>query len=103
MHPAEPSMTRTTRDDLCREVSARLGIRKYEAKATLEGFLAVLTRILARGDRAELRGFATFSTRTRRPRGNVRNPRTGDPSRGLPRRRIVRFKPAPDLKRGMAC
>ena len=51
---------------------------------------------LVRGDRVVLRRFGVFYAAPRRT-GVARNPRTGDPV-GIPRGRVVRFRPATDLR-----
>ena len=51
---------------------------------------------LVRGDRVELRRFGVFCAAPRKT-GVARNPRTGDPV-GIPRGRVVRFRPATDLR-----
>ena len=51
---------------------------------------------LVRGDRVVLRRFGAFYAAPRKT-GVARNPRTGDPV-GIPRGRVVRFRPATDLR-----
>ena len=51
---------------------------------------------LARGDRVELRGFGTFSTRVRTGRPG-RNPRTGEPV-AVPDKMVLRFKAGKEFR-----
>ena len=51
---------------------------------------------LERGARVVLRRFGVFHTRPRKT-GVARNVRTGEPM-GIPRGRVVRFRPATDLR-----
>ena len=51
---------------------------------------------MARGDRVELRGFGTFSTREREARTG-RNPRTGAPVT-VPTKRVPYFKPGKEMR-----
>jgi integration host factor subunit beta len=51
---------------------------------------------LARGDRVELRGFGTFSTRARTGRPG-RNPRTGEPV-AVPDKTVLRFKAGKEFR-----
>jgi integration host factor subunit beta len=51
---------------------------------------------LARGDRVELRGFGTFSTRMRTGRAG-RNPRTGEPV-AVPDKTVLHFRAGKELR-----
>ena len=55
----------------------------------------IMTYTLANGNKIELRGFGSFSTRFRSTR-NVRNPKTGQKIK-LHSRRVVHFKPGKEL------
>jgi len=55
-----------------------------------------MTTALANGDRVELRGFGTFSVRTREARRG-RNPRTGE-TVNVPAKKVPFFKCGKDLK-----
>ncbi|MGH1571970.1 HU family DNA-binding protein [Methylobacterium sp. P31] len=65
--------------------------RLREAEAVVNAILDRIAGALAGGDRVELRGFGTFSTKTRAPR-RVRNPRTGA-TVSLEERSHIAFKP----------
>jgi integration host factor subunit beta len=51
---------------------------------------------LAQGDRVEIRGFASFSVRTRPPRLGL-NPRTGEKIH-VPEKRVLNFRPGTELR-----
>lgn len=64
------------------ELVARLtkaypGLRHSDLDRVVTAVFEEIAEGLARGDRAEIRGFGSFSVRRRRPRIG-RNPRTGD-------------------------
>ncbi|WP_426265131.1 HU family DNA-binding protein [Sphingomonas sp. PWP1-2] len=61
----------------------------------VSAFFDTITKRLADGGRAEIRGFGSFSTRTRQARTG-RNPRTGE-SVELSDRRVPWFKAGKDL------
>ena len=86
-------------------VKADLLIRAMEAsnlqspatREAVEALFENLCAALERGDRVVLRRFGLFHVAPRRT-GVARNPRTGEPV-GVPRGRVVRFRPAPGLRR----
>lgn len=51
-------------------------LTRIEVEELIKALLDEITTALARGDRVEIRGFGTFSTRSREARSG-RNPRTG--------------------------
>ena len=55
-----------------------------------------VTKALKNGDRVELRGFGTFTTKTRRARIG-RNPKTGEPV-AIPRKKLTFFKMGKSMK-----
>lgn len=59
-----------------RLVQENPGLRTSEVEAILDGFFGSIVDKLAVGGRVELRGFGTFSVRSRDAREG-RNPRTG--------------------------
>ena len=66
------------------------------ARRAVEVLFESLAAGLERGDRVVLRRFGSFHTAPRKT-GKARNPRTGEPV-GIPRGRVVRFRPAADLR-----
>ena len=65
------------------------------AREAVEALFESLVAALERGDGVVLRRFGRFHTAPRKT-GKARNPRTGAPV-GIPRGRVVRFRPAADL------
>jgi nucleoid DNA-binding protein len=90
----------TTRLDLCRSVSTRLGIPLTDCRGVLEAMLDAWTHRLQEGQSLDLRGWGTLFPTTRCARDNARNPRTGAPAH-VPRRRIVRFRAHRSLREGL--
>ena len=76
------AMETTTRDSLA-------------ARDAVHAVFESVASALVRGDRVVLRQFSVFHTAARR-KGVARSPRTGAPV-GIPRGRVVRFRPATDL------
>lgn len=66
------------------------------ARETVNALFESLGSALARGDRVVLRQFGVLHTSTHRAE-MARNVRTGEPV-GIPRGRVVRFRPAPGLR-----
>ena len=66
------------------------------ARKAVEALFESLSAALQRGDRVVLRRFGVLRA-ARRKTGVARNPRSGEPV-GIPRGRVVRFRPAPDLR-----
>ena len=84
------------------EVARRLRLRfpelrREDALEVVDTLFATMARELARGRRIELRGFGSFSLRTRSPL-LFRNPKTGQ-ERAIPARRRVVFRPGKGLRR----
>ena len=71
-------------------------VKSPAAQDAVEALFESVVSALARGDRVVLRRFGMFHTRLRKT-GVARNPRTNEPV-GIPRGRVVRFRPALDLR-----
>ena len=76
-------------------------LQEKDVSRLVIAFFEAITASLEAGGRAELRGFGSFSTRSRIARP-ARNPRTGDPVQ-LKERRAVRFKPGGDMYSRLNC
>jgi integration host factor subunit beta len=72
------------------------GVKKKDVESIIEAFLGCMTDALARGERVEIRGFGSFSVRTREARQG-RNPKTGEPVR-VPKKRVPFFTVGKELK-----
>ncbi len=86
-----------TRDDLIREMVDRQGHIPYKLMScTVKDLLVFMVHALQHGSRIEIRGFGSFTARTRAPR-LVRNPKTGVMLQA-PEKLSVHFKPGKELK-----
>lgn len=85
-----------TRADLIEKIAVRLNIPLKEAKTTVEAIFYGMVRALRDGDHIEIRGFGTFSSRTRRERKG-RNPLTGMELK-VPSKRVAVFKASAELQ-----
>ena len=86
-----------TRSELVAAVYAELAYKieppalKETIRAVVDTIFEEITEALAKGERVELRDFATFTTRQSRARIG-RNPRTGEPV-AVPEKHKVYFRP----------
>jgi integration host factor subunit beta len=85
-----------TKADFTKEIARHLDIPLRAARVVLDAILDGMVRALHNGDRIEIRGFGTFSTRTRKPR-KARNPTTGA-GVNVPSKRIPSFRASAELK-----
>jgi integration host factor subunit beta len=85
-----------TRADLTAEVYQVIELPKKESDVVVCAIFDGIVRALRTGDKVEIRGFGTFSTRQRRER-IARNPKTGARVE-VPAKRIPVFKPGKELR-----
>ena len=85
-----------TRVDLIEEVSRVIEMSRKDSEVILDVVLDSIVASLLAGERVEIRGFGSFSTRQREGRIG-RNPKTGARV-DVPAKRIPYFKPGKDLK-----
>lgn len=71
-------------------------ITRREAEVVVNEIFSVISDALASGDRVELRGFGSFTTKRRSPRVG-RNPKTGEAVQ-VPSKVIPHFKPGKELR-----
>lgn len=71
-------------------------ITRREAEVVVNEIFSAISDALASGDRVELRGFGSFTTKRRNPRVG-RNPKTGE-SVQVPSKVIPHFKPGKELR-----
>jgi len=87
----------TTKSDISNAIK-----RKYphlsleDSKYVVDKFLKEISKALKSGERIELRGFGSFTTKTR-PAGKARNPKTGE-NIMTNDKQIVNFRPSAALK-----
>ncbi len=71
-------------------------ITRREAEVVVNEIFHAISDALANGDRVELRGFGSFTTKRRNPRIG-RNPKTGE-SVQVPGKIVPHFKPGKELR-----
>jgi len=71
-------------------------ITRREAEVVVNTVFSAISGALAAGDRVELRGFGSFTTRQRKARAG-RNPRTGV-TVTVPAKVVPHFKPGKELR-----
>jgi len=87
-----------TKSELINKVAERIpGGRKKDAEVIVNTIFDNMTEALAKGDRIEIRGFGSFSLRTRRSRVG-RNPKTGDKVQ-VDKKKVPFFKAGKNLKK----
>ena len=85
-----------TRADLMHAVYVNgPNLSRSEAKDIVEATIEEICLALATGEGVKLRGFGTFTVRSKRPRVG-RNPKTGS-EYPITARRVMTFKPSPRL------
>jgi len=75
---------------------AQGGITRREAEVVVNTIFSAIGDALADGDRVELRGFGSFTTKKRNARVG-RNPKTGE-SVQVPPKVVPHFKPGKELR-----
>jgi integration host factor subunit beta len=84
------------KSQLINKLSERTGIPRKEAEAAVNTMFDTVTAALVGGDRVEIRGFGSFSTKLYHPYTG-RNPRTGE-AISVPTKRLPFFKVGKDTK-----
>jgi len=84
------------KSDLVEAISGKTGVAKAQAQNIIEDLFELIADALAKGEKIDLRGFGTFSTRDSAARTG-RNPQTGDTIQ-IPARRVPGFKPGKELR-----
>lgn len=85
-----------TKAELIDEVAAAARLSKKDAEQVVALFFDSIVDALRAGDRVELRGFGSFTTRQRAARLG-RNPKTGDVV-PVPAKLVPHFKPGKELR-----
>jgi DNA-binding protein HU-beta len=91
-----PSEGNVTKADLARQIADNVGLTRSATQAVIDGFLAAVVLALEEQKSVQLRGFGTFTVKSRAPRVG-RNPRTGE-SVPVPSRPVPVFRPCRDLR-----
>ncbi|MBI5788505.1 MAG: integration host factor subunit beta [Candidatus Schekmanbacteria bacterium] len=84
------------RAELAAQVASHLGVNKKLASTVINIVFKNIGDALNNGDKVELRGFGSFTMRTRLPR-QARNPKTGETVQ-VSAKKVPFFKPGKDLK-----
>lgn len=86
-----------TRSELIQRLAGRFPqLTTVDVEVAVKTILDAVSATLAEGDRAEIRGFGSFSVHARPPRLG-RNPKTGEKV-PVPEKRVPHFKPGKELK-----
>ncbi|PIE36412.1 integration host factor subunit beta [candidate division KSB3 bacterium] len=85
--------------DLVDKVSEELSMQKQDVTLAVDIMLDAMSRALVEDRRIELRGFGSFSVRSRKPR-STKNPRTGKIME-IPDRKTLHFTMSKSLKEGL--
>ncbi len=83
--------------ELIDQVSTDLSLPKNDVAAALEIMLATMKQALVEKRRIELRGFGSFSLRSRKERSTI-NPKTGA-AMHIPERKTIHFTMSQSLKK----
>ncbi len=85
--------------ELADQVSKELSLQKQDVNLAIDVILNKISESLREGRRVELRGFGSFSTRSRKPR-STKNPRTGVVM-DIPERKTLHFTMSKSLKEAL--
>lgn len=85
--------------ELADQVSTKLSLQKQDVNLAVDVILTKISEALKEGRRVELRGFGSFSTRSRKPR-STKNPRTGVVM-DIPERKTLHFTMSKSLKEAL--
>lgn len=85
-----------TKADLAQQIADHVGLTRTTTQAVIDGFLAAVVLALEEHKSVQLRGFGTFTVKSRAQRVG-RNPRTGE-AVPVPPRAVPIFRPCRDLR-----
>jgi integration host factor subunit beta len=85
--------------DVVDQVSSELSMQKQDISLAVDIMLETMAQALVDERRIELRGFGSFSVRTRKPR-STKNPRTGK-IMDIPDRKTLHFTMSKSLKEAL--
>ncbi|MCP3892399.1 MAG: HU family DNA-binding protein [Desulfobulbaceae bacterium] len=85
--------------DLVDRVSSELSMQKQDVSLAVDIMLDTMSKALVEDRRIELRGFGSFSVRSRKPR-STKNPRTGKIME-IPNRKTLHFTMSKSLKEAL--
>ena len=91
-----------TKSDLVEKLSEKVSnLTKKECEEIVDTVFENMKRALHKGEKIEIRGFGSFTVRTRRAKEG-RNPKTGDKV-AIPEKRIPFFKVGKELRELVNC
>ncbi len=85
--------------DLVDKVSGELSLQKQDVSHAVDIMLETMANALVDDRRIELRGYGSFSVRSRKPRA-TKNPRTGA-MMNIPKRKTLHFTMSKSLKEAL--
>ncbi len=85
--------------DLVDKVSGELSLQKQDVSHAVDIMLETMANALVNDRRIELRGYGSFSVRSRKPR-STKNPRTGA-MMNIPERKTLHFTMSKSLKEAL--
>ncbi len=85
--------------EIADQISSDLSLQKQDVNLAVDVVLKKISEALKEGRRVELRGFGSFSTRSRKPR-STKNPRTGVVM-DIPERKTLHFTMSKSLKEAL--
>ena len=88
-----------TKKDLVASIAKDSGLTVKDAGTALNAFVSSVGKAMKKGQRLQLPGLGTFKV-TKRSARVVRNPRTGA-KLNVPAKKVVKFKAAPALDKGL--
>ena len=88
-----------TKKDLVASIAKDTGLTVKDAGKALNSFVTSVGKAMKKGQRLQLPGLGTFKV-TKRSARVVRNPRTGA-KLNVPAKKVVKFKAAPALDKGL--
>lgn len=88
-----------TKKDLVAAIAKDAGLTVKDAGKALNSFVTTVGKAMKKGQRLQLPGLGTFKV-TKRSARVVRNPRTGA-KLNVPAKKVVKFKAAPALDKGL--
>lgn len=89
-----------TKHELMKVLVREHSYNRIEADFTVRVMLEILSDLLARGNRIEIRGFGTFGVLLRSARVG-RNPRSGKPL-DIPAKKYIRFRAGKKIRESIA-
>ena len=88
-----------TKAELVEEIHERTQFNRKDIKLVIDEYIRGVKEALYDRQTVELRGFGTFSIKTRKGRDKVRNPKTGEALPSTEEHGVVVFRPGKEFKK----